>query len=71
MPIPLLAWVAFAGGTALGIGGTVAATDAADEIGGAVSQSADALNRLSKTLLLAGTAYVVWENRAVIGRMLK
>ncbi|WP_420429247.1 hypothetical protein [Kordiimonas sp.] len=71
MPIPLLFWGAVALGTALGIGGTVATTDAADEIGDAVSQGANSITKLTKVALLAGTAYVAYKHRGTIGKMFK
>ena len=58
MPIPLLIWGAIALGGALGIGGTIAATDAVVEIGDAVDKSSSGINKLMTTTAIVGAGYL-------------
>ena len=58
MPIPLIVWGALALGTFLGIGGTVATTDVAEEIGDAVEKSSNSMSRLMTTTALIGAGYL-------------
>lgn len=72
MPMPLIIW----GGVALvsalaGAAGTLAVTDAADELGDAVEQGANSLNRLLTTTAIAGTLYLAYRHRGAIGKFVK
>ncbi|MFC7050663.1 hypothetical protein [Emcibacter nanhaiensis] len=58
MVVPLIGWGLFALGTALGIGGTVATTDAAEDIGDAVEKSSNSLNKLMVTTAIVGAGFM-------------
>ncbi|WP_339861281.1 hypothetical protein [Paremcibacter congregatus] len=58
MPIPFIGWGIFAAGTALGIWGTTATTDAAVQIGDAVDKSTNSTNKLMTTTAIIGAGYL-------------
>lgn len=68
--IPLGYWAVAAVGTALGIGATIAATDAVDDVADAATQTADAFASVAKWTLLAGTAYAAYQNRDLLKKVL-
>lgn len=69
--IPAGYWLAGAVGTALGVGAVVAASDTVDDFGKAADKTTKLVNSVSKAVLLAGTAYVAWQNRDAIMRLFK
>ena len=56
--MPLIIWGALALGGALGIGGTIATTDASVKIGDAVDKSTNSLSKLITTGMIAGAGYM-------------
>jgi hypothetical protein len=55
MPLPIIAWVALAAGGALGITGTVAVSEAGDNI----ADASDSLNKTLKTAAVIGAGIYV------------
>lgn len=67
MPLPLFIWGGILlVGAAAGTAGTLAVTDSFDDFGDAAEKTGDAVAKITKAVLLAGTAYVAYQNRDLI-----